>query len=386
MSIAVESAEKHVTKARVPIHVVHLVSTLNIGGLEKVVYDLVRVADRTRLTARVICLGEIGALAGDFAKLEIPVEALNLADRRPWITVPRLVRRLRHLRPDVLHTHNPMPHLVGAVAARLSGVPVVVHTKHGRNYPGVRRKVFLNRALSWLTDRIVPVSHNAAEVALNTERIPPEKVEVIWNGIDTERFAYMHRPPRETTRRAVHVARLSQESKDQVTLLRAVRLVADCEPNFILDIVGDGPDRQRLEQLCDELCLQDHLRFHGFRDDVHTFLGTAEFFVLSSVTEGLSLTLLEAMATGLPIVATDVGGNAEVVIHGETGLIVPARSPEALANAMLELLRKPGNTDQMGLAARRRAEEQFDLRRAAACYDALYRELMAMRQYGRERS
>lgn len=360
-----------------PIHVVHVVSALNIGGLEKVVYDLVRVTDRERVKARVVCLGEIGALRQDFAELDIPVEALNLAGRRPWFSITPVARRFRELRPDVVHTHNPTPHLVGAAAARLAGCPVVVHTKHGRNYPGDRRKVFVNRCLSWLTDRIVPVSEDAAGVALEIEGIRRDKIEVIWNGIDTQRFAPAPRPPRDRTLRGVHVARLMQESKDQETLFHAVRRVADQEPGFVLDIVGDGPDRGRLEQLCAELRLSDHLRFHGFQSDVQPFLRDADFFVLSSVTEGLSLTLLEAMASGLPVVATDVGGNPEAVRHDETGLIVPSRSAERLTGAMLQLLRNPARARQMGAAGRRRVEEHFDLRRAAARYEELYRFLLS---------
>jgi glycosyltransferase involved in cell wall biosynthesis len=241
--------------------------------------------------------------------------------------------------------------------------------------------VLANRLAAWLSGKIVAVSNDAADVALTIEKIPACKIEVIHNGIDLTNFPLADRPRHEGPRRAVHVARISYASKDQRTLLSAVRIVADRQPDFVLDIVGDGPDRADLEGMCDELHLRSHVNFIGFRDDVYQFLSRAEFFVLSSVTEGISITLLEAAASGLPIVATNVGGNSEVTVHGETGLLVPPRSPEALAAAMLEMLSDPTRARQMGQAGRRRVEQHFDLRHSVARYEELYRSLLPARTY-----
>ncbi|HEY3969293.1 MAG TPA: glycosyltransferase [Planctomycetaceae bacterium] len=358
------------------VQVVHLVLGLNVGGLEKVVYDLVRCIDQDLFAVRILCLEQIGAWGPKFEALGIPVENLNTKNRKIPGRVAAVARRLRELRPDVLHTHNPAPHLVGAIAARLSGVPVVVHTKHGRNYPRNKKWVLANRMASALTDKVIAVSQDAAEVALQIERIKTNKVETIWNGVDLSRFSARETTPPGAARRAIHVARISYPDKDQRTLLAAVRIVADAEPDFMIDLVGDGPDRADLEAYCDELQLRRNVNFIGFRDDVHECLSQAGFFVLSSVTEGVSLTLLEAAASGLPIVATRVGGNSEVVSHEETGLLVPPQSPGALAEAMLEMLRHPQRAAQMGLAGRRRIENHFDLRRAVARYEQLYLSLL----------
>jgi glycosyltransferase involved in cell wall biosynthesis len=261
------------------------------------------------------------------------------------------------------------------MAAWISGRPGVVHTKHGRNYPKDKKKVFGNRLASWLSDKIVAVSGDAAEVARHVEKVPDRKIEIIWNGIDVERFFAVEVRP-SISQRAIHVARLIYPTKDQVTLLHAVRRVVDAEPGFSLDIVGDGPYRAELEALCDELKLRRHVRFLGQRDDVHALMSQADMFVLSSITEGLSITLLEAMATGLPIVATRVGGNPEVVADGETGLLVPPRSPDALAEAILRLVRDPQSARRMGAAARQRAELSFDIRRVVARYEELYRSVL----------
>jgi sugar transferase (PEP-CTERM/EpsH1 system associated) len=360
------------------VRVVHLVSSLNIGGLEMVVLNLARYHDQARFDVRVLCLQEKGALAPRVEALGVPVESLDCPDLARGRTVLRLTRRLSALRPHVIHTHNPNPHVFGSVAAWGAGVAVLVHTKHGRNYPDQFRAVLMNRLATCLSSCIVPVSEDAAQVARDVERVPRGKLLVIRNGIDLARFPAACRPRAATACRAIHVARL-HPVKDQATLLRATRRVVDAEPGFRLDVVGDGPAGKDVQALADELGLSGHVRFLGFRDDVADLLAEADFFVLSSVTEGISLTLLEAMATGLPVVATDVGGNREVVAHGRTGLLVPARSPEPLAEAILRLVRNPETTRQMGAAARRRVEQEFDLRRVVARYEQLY--LALLRQH-----
>jgi len=164
--------------------------------------------------------------------------------------------------------------------------------------------------------------------------------------------------------------------KDQATLLRAARLVADADPEFRLDIIGDGPARGELLALREDLSLGDRVCFLGERMDVAGCLAACDLFVLSSETEGLSLTLLEAMAAGLPIVATAVGGNREVVVEGETGLLVPAKSPQALAHAIRCLLCDPARLLRMGRAARAQVEKEFDMRQVVVKYETLYRELL----------
>src|SRR5262245_12082502 len=263
-----------------PVEIVHLVLSLNVGGLETVVYDLVRHLDRDRFSTRVVCLEEIGVWGARFEALGIPVESLACRGRKTPGRVVALARRLRELQPAILHTHNPAPHLVGAVAARIGGVPFVVHTKHGRNYPGSKKWVWANRIAAWLSDKVIAVSDDAAGVALQVERVAARKLEVIRNGIELSKFGAERRAREADRRQAVHVARLDCSSKDQRTLLHAVRIVADAVKGFQLDIVGDGPDRAGLEALCDELGLRSHVAFLGFRDDVDELLKRAEFFVL----------------------------------------------------------------------------------------------------------
>lgn len=354
-----------------PVRVAHLVSTLHIGGLEMVVYDLARQRDRSTFDVRVICLGALGDLAPRFAALGVPVESLGWSGQGRARVALRLARRLRALRTDVLHTHNPDPHHIGTLARVMARVPVLVHTKHGRNYPKRPRAVAANRWASRWTDRIVPVSDDAARVAIEIERVAPTKVGVIHNGVDLAQYEVPRRPTSGPMLRAVHVARLNR-IKDQPTLLHAARIVLDAVPEFRLDLVGDGERRAELEALHAELGLGDRVRFLGFRDDIQRILAESDLFVLSSLSEGISITLLEAMAAGLPVVATRVGGNPEVVVDGVTGRLVPERNPEALAAAVLDLVRGPEAARRMGAAGRRRVEDEFDLRCVARRYEDLY--------------
>jgi sugar transferase (PEP-CTERM/EpsH1 system associated) len=358
-----------------PIRVVHLVTTLAIGGLEKVVLDLVRRRTQNVFGMHVICLDSSGVLERAFADVGVAVDTIGTSGSVP-ARILRLALRLRQLKPHVLHTHNPQAHLHGSLAGGLAKVPFVVHTKHGREYADRHLIAAMSRLGSRWTSAFVAVSEDAAAVARTLDGVPARKLRVIHNGIDVDRFALRGSRPAGAAVRAVTVGRLDPV-KDQLTMLRAVRAVVDTNPAFRLAIVGDGPSRPELEAERLALGLADHVRFLGYRDCVGPFLAAADFFVLSSVSEGVSLALLEAMACGLPAVATDVGGNREVVVPGETGYLVPAGSPAALADAMHALHADAAALDRMGRAARRRVEGAFNLNRVVAQYEGMYLEGLA---------
>ena len=352
------------------ITVVHVVASLEIGGLERVVLDLVKHTDRTRFVPRVVCLETRGALTRQFTDLGIPVDCV--ADM-PGGAVRRIVRLAHYLRDvdaDVVHAHNVKSHLHGVLAARLARVPVTLSTKHGRNFPTRPIGRMVNRVACRMCSDLVGVSADCAAIWHGVESANARKVSVITNGVDLAAFP-MRMHPRTEPPRAVSVARLSAV-KDPFTLLLALRLVLDREPSFRLDLVGDGPLRADVERSIARLHLGDAVRLHGAIDDVRTVLDEASFFVLSSTSEGVSLTLLEAMAAGLPVVATRVGGTPEVVEHGKTGVLVPPQAPEALADAMVWMLRQPAARERMGRMARRRVEDRFDVRRTVAAYEQLY--------------
>lgn len=361
-----------------PITVVHLVSTLGVGGQEMVILSLVEHMDRQRFNPVVLTLHEGGPLADRIRSLGVPVETVGAPGLTGLPLVRRLAARLKFHRADVLHTHNPAPHQHGAAARVLAGVPVLIHTKHGRNNFPTRARRWAEQLAGRFSDLVVAVSSDSAEVARTIDRVPMRKLRVIHNGIalDDMPLATVGRPGRPP--RAVHVARLNR-IKDQATLLRAAKIVADRLPGFTLDIVGDGPMGDQVRSQSHDMGLDQVVHFHGMQDDVRPWLADSDLFVLSSLSEGVSITLLEAMAAGLPVVATDVGGNREVVREGETGTLVPVGDAAALADAMVAILVDPDRARRMGTAGRARVDSDFNIDRTVAAYQQAYLDLLGRR-------
>jgi glycosyltransferase involved in cell wall biosynthesis len=356
------------TETQQRMRVAHATLGLDVGGQEKLLVEFARHGDHARFALTFVSLTGRGKLSDTLEALGCRVIAME----EPPGLRPGMIWRLRHLfrreRFDVIHTHDDKPLLYAGPAGWLAGVPRRVHTHHHGCIPqmGGRQR----RLVAWasrLVNPFVCVSQDAARYAAE-QGISASKLRVFWNGIDLARFAYRGPQPEGP---AVTVARLSPE-KDVRNLLGAARQVIDVMPGFRLEIAGDGPCRTELMELADELHLGEHVRFLGEVGDVSALLGRASLFVLPSQSEGISLTILEAMARGLPVVATRVGGTPEVVEDGETGLLVAARDSAALAHGILQLAGNPQEARRMGLAARQRAEMHFDVRKMVAQYEALY--------------
>jgi glycosyltransferase involved in cell wall biosynthesis len=354
------------------LRVAHVALQLDMGGMEKLLVEFARHTDREKVDLRFVSLNGRGGLADDIEACGWPVQVLHKgAGVRPPLVLD-LARLFHSWKVDVVHTHNNGPLLYAAPAARLARVPAVIHTRHGRSFGMGRRQMFAVRLASALADQFVCVSEDSRALSFR-QGIPRRKLSRLWNGIDLSRFRF-HGP--QDGGPAVLVARLNPE-KDVATLLRAAALAVRQCPSFRLEIAGDGPSLPSLRALAAELGLDEQVRFLGVVRDVPGLLARASLFILPSLSEGVSLTLLEAMASGLPVVCTWVGGNPEIVIDGQTGFLVPTSSPEALAEKMVFLQARPELTRMMGLAGRRRAEEHFDVHGMLDRYERLYRGVLA---------
>jgi glycosyltransferase involved in cell wall biosynthesis len=355
------------TESRDLIRVAHVVLQLQMGGMEKLLVEFARHADRDRFALHFVSLGDRGVLADELEAQGWPVTTLEEPPGfRPGLVL-RLARFFHCQRIDVVHTHNTKPLLYAGPAARLAGVRRLLHTRHGQRFQASRRHTALFQLTAQLADRVICVSRDSARLSVK-EGIAPKRVCAIWNGIDVARFHYTG-PAKEGP--AVMVGRLSPE-KDVDNLLKATALVVRVEPEFRLEVAGDGPCLPALRKTAGDLGLGNHVRFLGQVRDIPALLARASLFVLPSLTEGISLTLLEAMARGLPVVTTRVGGNSEVVAEGETGLLVPAQNPDELARAILEVWRDPVAGHRLGLAGRSRVEQCFDVRHMVAAYETHY--------------
>lgn len=355
-------------KAPHPRRVAHITLGLDTGGQEKLLIEFARLADRRRFDLTFLSLTSAGRLAADIEQQGWPVLALEEPGGfRPGMIL-RLAALLRRRRIEIVHTHDSKPLIYAAPAARLAGVQRVIHTRHFARLAHITpRQIRLANLAARLTDVYACVSQDCRRVAV-AEGVQATRLQTVRNGIDLERFPCAG--PHDSGA-AVLVARLSPE-KDIGTLLRATALAVRSQPDFRLDIAGDGPDREKLVRLAAELGLGGRVRFLGEVRNIPALLAGARLFVLCSLTEGISLTLLEAMSSGLPVVATQVGGNPEVVVDSDTGILVPPGDPSALAQAMLAVFGNARRGSEMGRAGRERVQCHFDVARMVADYEALY--------------
>ena len=379
MAIAelIPTTDKAADTARRPLRVCHVSLTLKTGGLERILTDIARHHDSSESVPEFLAIREVGRFAEEIRRTGCPVQLLQPARRIGQIR--QMVRLFREGRFDVVHTHNTYPHLYATIAARLAGVPVVVNTRHGQRAGHGWKSRTQFRWASHLVDRIIAVSDDAARLCVEADGVAARKVTRIWNGIDLSDFSFAGPAAAPI---AISVARLSAE-KDFPTLLRAVALALRQVPDLRLKLVGDGPERAKLEGLTRELGITSCVEFLGERTDVPSLLAQAGFFVSSSLTEGISLTLLEAMAVGLPVIATAVGGNSEIVDDGVTGHLVPPDDPYTLARAIVSLCGTDHRWPALGQAGRDRVAKHFEVRRMVSDYECLYRELLCGKAIGR---
>jgi glycosyltransferase involved in cell wall biosynthesis len=362
--------------------IVHVVNSLECGGLEQMALQLVKQLNSGGTPSDIVCLAGKGDLAAAAEGAGVRVVALGKPPGlRPGL-VFRLAKVCKELGADIVHTHNFAPLIYGSLAARLAGKKCI-NTRHGRTDGRVS-------GLIWnLNDFVVPVSRDTETHLLRHNRIARRKIRMIYNGVDLGRYA---RTADETKRRAtreglgigpesfviINVGRLSPE-KDQASLLKAFRRMRRKKMDAFLLLVGDGPLRDKLRWKSEEFEIADRVKFLGFRDDVVSLLQASDVFVLSSYREGLSLSLLEAMACGKPVVATRIGGTPEAVVDDETGFLVPCGFPERIEVAVQKLFINRQKAAEMGAAARRKMEEQFSLARMAGEYQQLYSDALGKR-------
>ncbi len=362
-----------------PVNVLHLIQGLDIGGLEIMVINLLERLDRARYRPAVCCFDTLGSLAPQLSEKGIEVHLLKRNPGVDLFYIVRLARFLRKTNTQILHLHNPTAFFYGALAGKLAGIPHIIYTEHGRDFSSSRKVKFANRMLSRLVDKIVTVAKFGKCYLVEEEGVSEGRITTIHNGIDGMRFGLVPDKPELRSSLGLKedqvvigiVARLDP-IKNHAVLLKAMQQVAASKPNAILLVIGDGPLRGDLESQSKVLGLESNVRFLGARQDVPDLLHLLDLFVLCSHSEGLSLTLIEACAAAKPIIATDVGGNSEVVEHGVNGLIVPSDQPEALAKAMMDLLDDPDEARCMGKLGRQKFEQEFTVDGMVQAYEALY--------------
>ncbi len=390
---ALHSAAPVAARGRAPL-VAHILYRLDIGGLENGLVNLINAIPAERYRHAVISLTEYTDFRFRIRRQDVEYYALHKRPGKDPGAYVQLWRLLRRLQPQIVHTRN-LPALDCLIPAALAGVRCRVHGEHGRDMLELDGKNWkynlLRRALRPLVQRYIPLSHDLENWLQHRIGVTPDKISRIYNGVDTQLFHPA--PVREPLPHAAFalpgtvvvgtVGRM-QAVKDQLTLVRAFLRLLKSEPSarniLRLVLVGDGPLRHQAAAMLAAEDANELAWLAGTRDDVPRLLRGLDVFVLPSLAEGISNTILEAMACGLPVVATRVGGNPELVIEGKTGMLVPAADPVALADALANYLRNPGLAKQHGAAGRERVVREFSLNAMVQRYVSVYDEVLVHEQ------
>lgn len=385
-----------------PVRVARVIARLNIGGPAQHAILLAAGLDRARFVTTLVT-GVVGRGEGDFSGMAhargvdpvvIPELGRAIRPARDLTALIKLVRLFRALRPHIVHTHTAKAGTLGRLAARLARVPVKIHTFHGHvlegyfSRPVTRAFLEIERRLARTTDRLVTVSPRLKTQLLAMGIGRPEQVDVVPLGLDLERFRRA-RPASATLRPSLGLAdgvpllgivgRLVP-IKDHVTLFQALARLYTEGRGVHLTVVGDGEERARLEGLASSLGLGLRIHFLGWRVDLETILKELDVVICSSRNEGTPVALIEAMAAGIPVLSTEVGGVADLVTHGLTGWLVSPGDPDAMASGIRHLLDDGPLRGRLAAAGRDVALDRHDVARLISRVEALYADVLAKKQ------
>lgn len=362
------------------LRVLHIVQNLNYGGMERLLFEMIRVADHHRFEHFVLALqfvGRFGQDLHDFAHVSVarPMERWSMLRPR------RLAEDIHAIAPDVVHTHSGVWYKA-TLAARMAGVPRIVHTEHGRALPDPWSSRTLDSFAARRTDAVIAVSATVARLLVPSIMADETRLHVVPNGVDTDRFSPAADRGELTCIAGLmpgdpvigSIGRLEPIKGYDVAIeaLAVLKARWSAKPLPVLVLVGDGSERGRLEKLARERNVADTVRFLGWRDDLRDLTPGFSIFTMSSHSEGTSMSLLEAMSSGLCPVVTDVGGNAAVLGKELAHRLVPKNDPVALATAWSAALSDKHSAVRDGLLARSRVIAEFQLLRAVRKYERIY--------------
>jgi glycosyltransferase involved in cell wall biosynthesis len=359
-------------------NILYLTYSSNIGGLEKMVLDLACRINQGAYAVTLCSFEREGTLTAEFNRNHIPT--INI-DKKHLIDIKLLINLMSIVKQKgigIVHTHDATPWLYGALLKIIRPGIKLVHTEHS-NIPGASKRLkLLEYLLSRVSNVVVADSQAVANFLTDKVKIGRGNLKIVYNGIDVNKFVKERKNPEpglmsedNNVIRIGITARLVPV-KDHATLLRAFKLVVNEIRNAELWVIGDGELAEELKKLTRDLEIEKQVKYLGKRDDVHELLSSLEIFVLSSKSEGLSLAILEAMASALPVVATAVGGNPEIIVQEETGLLVPPGNPEKMAQAILQLLNDKNKTRLMGQRGCERVRRKFNVDKMVSEYQQIY--------------
>ncbi|RMF94138.1 MAG: glycosyltransferase [Candidatus Schekmanbacteria bacterium] len=355
------------------IKVLHLLSSLNIGGREKVAIDIVNNLDREKFLPFLMSLRPKGTMQKK-VKEDVKIITYNKSDKLDFGAYRRISNVLKENQIDILHTHNPGGFLYGFIGGKLAGVKTIVNTEHGFEYNINFKKRLAESFCRRFTTLTIAVSEDVKK-RLGASGM----IRVLHNGIIIDEKDYSSE--KEKIRRSIGVmedevligcvARLAYV-KNHRCLFRAFKIASDINPKLKLLIVGDGYLKENLLSLREELSLRNKIIFYGETDNVSKVLNALDIFALTSVYEGISITILEAMACGLPVVATKVGGNPDVIEDGKSGILAENGNEKEIAEAFLVLAKNKELRINFGCTGRKIVYERFNFKNTLQEIENIY--------------
>lgn len=361
------------------INIMHTVLSLEVGGLEKIVYELVLGLDKDLYNVEVCCLDELGEFAYRLMQHNISVTLLRRNQKHYDALYPiRLRKLLREKDIDILHAHSGS-FFLATQAGILSRTRAIIYTDHGRHLVEPEILLYMDRFSAHFAKKIIAVSGELEEYLIEKVRLPANKLTTIINGINTNSYKYREKSLSLLSELRIPddynivgtVGRLV-EVKDQTTIINAFCRVAKKYPNTILLLVGDGPLRAKLENVAIELNAINNIRFVGNRNDVPDLLNLMDVFMLTSLSEGTSVSLLEAMASGVPPVVTNIGGNPFIVKDGENGILVNPGDVVETTNSINYLMGNDTARKKMGQNASETVKQYYGLDKMIDKYVCIY--------------
>lgn len=362
----------------------HLTFSLDIGGLENLVLNLFKTLDHDRYRLTVCSLTDKTALAGEFEQQGVHVYRLNKRNGIDPFLPFQLARLIKANQVHILHTHNTAPFFYGFLAGKISGRGNIhVHTEHSRMDPNHRLLGNLLLFFSKRIHKIISDSNAVTDYLIHTQGISREHIVTIFNGIDISLYSssvpdrgLLDEAGIEAGSKIIGTVGRLEDVKDHATLLLAFAKICQTIANAYLIIVGDGSLRGALTQRAKDLHILERIVFLGSRRDVHRILPLFDLFVLSSKSEGLPLSLLEAMAASVPVIATRVGGIPEIILDHESGLLFSPGDADALADCIHALLLNSEKAKSFSEKAFERVVSSFSMRAMTDQYEAVYNSLV----------
>lgn len=364
------------------IRLLFIVPTLMPGGTEKQISLLARgLAANKKYYTEIVSLYKKGRIESEFSETNIKVSCIGMKNIYDLFGALRLIGFIKRGKFDIVHNFLFDANFWGGIAGFFSGKKIIVSSRRDIDVWKRRKHIILERIGNLFSKKVIVNAHAIKDFVIRQERLNPDKIEVIYNGIEIDKFsndkdkAYYKKEIlgfQENVRIVTMIGTLSVK-KSQTDFLKAAQKVLQIHnSNVKFLIVGAGPLEVYLKQLTYNLGIADYVFFSGFRDDISSILAATDIFVLPSLFEGLPNVILEAMASGLPVVATDVGGIPEVVENGKSGILIKPKDYPGLADTILDLLEKEDLRITMGRRGREIVEEKFNFERMLRDYDNLY--------------